>query len=131
MRLFFIIALVVLSALTLTAADFAGIWKGSMETQMGNTEVVITVQQGTALAGQVKVAEFEGRIENAKVAGDNLSFEINIEHGKIAFEGTAAGDEMKLNVTGTQGNRHHLLDRRSVRGRRALHGRRVSDKGRA
>ena len=41
--------------------------------------------------------------------GDKISFEANIEPGKLAFEGTVAGDEMKLNMTGTQGTKYSLL----------------------
>src|SRR4051812_4839820 len=112
MRTLLIIAITAMATLSLMAADLAGTWKGSIETQMGNTEVLITVQPGTALAGKVQAGGYQGRIENAKVAGDKLSFEINIDPGKVSYEGVVAGDEMKLNVTGTQGDKYTLVCKR-------------------
>ena len=112
MRLFLIAGILATMALSLTAAGLAGTWKGSMETQMGTTGVTITITSGTGLAGRVTLDQFEGTIENAKVDGDKVSFVVNIEPGTIGFEGTAAGDEMKLNVTGTQGNKYSLVCKR-------------------
>jgi hypothetical protein len=108
MRLLWLFAASAILALTLNAADLAGTWKGSMETQMGAVEMAITFQAGPSLAGTVKSDQFEAPIEKAKLDGDKISFEINIEYGKVAFEGTVSGDEMKLAVTGTQGNKYPL-----------------------
>ena len=112
MRLLSIIAISAILALCLNAADLAGTWKGSMETQMGKTEVAITFRPGTALAGAVAIAEYQGQIEKAKSDGAKINFEINIDPGKLTFEGTVAGDEMKLNVTGTQGDKYLLTCKR-------------------
>jgi hypothetical protein len=112
MRLLLIVAITAMVTFSLNAADLAGTWKGSMETQIGNTEVTITLTPGAALAGRVKAGEYEAPIENAKLDGDKIYFEINIEPGKVTYEGTMASDEMKLNVTGTQGNRYSLVCKR-------------------
>ena len=112
MRLFLILAITALMTLTLNAADLAGTWRGSMDTQMGDTQVIITIQPGAALAGKVRAGEYEAAMENARLDGDKISFEINIEHGKVAYEGTVAGDEMKLKVTGTQGDKYSLVCKR-------------------
>ena len=112
MRLVLIVAIIAMVSFCLSAADLSGTWKGSMETQMGKTDVTITVTPGAALGGKVNVGEYEAPIEKAKVDGDRLAFEINIEHGKVAFEGTAGGDEMKLTVTGTQGDKYSLICKR-------------------
>jgi hypothetical protein len=104
--------LLLMVTLTLTAADLAGTWKGSMETQMGATEVTITIQPGAALAGKVKAGEYEAPIEKAKLDGNKISFEMNVEPGKVMYEGTVTGDEMKLNVTGTQGDKYSLICKR-------------------
>ncbi len=112
MRLLSILALTAMAALTLNAADLTGAWKGSMETQMGATEVTITIQPGAALAGKVKAGEYEARIENAKLEGSKIYFEMSIEPGKVTYEGTVTGDEMKLNVTGTQGDKYSLICKR-------------------
>ncbi len=112
MRLCLTVAIAAMMILTLAAAAVAGTWKGSMETQVGPVEATITIQAGAELAGTVKLAEFEGKIEKAKLEGDKISFEINIQHGTISFAGTVSGDEMKLNVTGTTGNKMTLIAKR-------------------
>jgi hypothetical protein len=112
MRLCLIVAIAAMMTLTLTAADFAGTWKGTMETQMGPVEATITIQAGAALAGNVKIGEFEAKIEKANLEGDKISFEINIQYGTVSFAGTVSGDEMKLNVTGTTGNKMTLIAKR-------------------
>ncbi len=112
MRLLSLAALAALMTCVAVAASLAGAWKGSMDTQMGAVEVTITIQPGASLAGKVNIGQYEGAIEKGKVDGGNISFEINIEPGKIAYEGTVAGDEMKLKVTGTQGNQYALLCKR-------------------
>ena len=112
MKLLSIIAIVTMATFSLNAADLAGTWKGSMETQMGKTDVTITLTQGAVLAGKVKVGDYEAPIEKAQLAGDKLAFEMNIEHGKIAFEGTAGVDEMKFTVSGTQGDKYTLVCKR-------------------
>ena len=94
------------------ASDLIGTWKGTMDTQMGPVETTIVVQAGPALAGSVKVSEYEGKIEKGKIDGAKISFEINIERGTISYEGTVAGDEMKLNVIGTTGNEMTLVAKR-------------------
>jgi hypothetical protein len=117
MKLPLVLALGAIAALTLAAADVAGVWKGSMETQLGDTEVVITIEPGATLTGKVQAGQYEAPIENGKLAGDRISFEINIDPGKVVYEGTVSGDEMKLNVTGTQGNKYELICKREKRAR--------------
>ena len=94
------------------AADLAGVWKGTMETQMGAVENTITIEPGPALAGKVQLATYEGRIEKGKLDGDSIAFEITIEPGTIAYAGTVKGDEMRLEVTGTRGDKMALVAKR-------------------
>ncbi len=96
------------------AADVnvVGVWKGSMDTQMGAVENIITIQSAAPLAGTVKAGQYEGKIEKGKLEGEKISFEMTIEYGTVAYEGTVSGDEMKLNVTGTTGNKMTLLAKR-------------------
>ena len=112
MKLLLIIAIVSLVTFSLNAAELAGTWQGSMETQMGKTDVTITLTQGAGVAGKVKVGDFEASIEKAQGDGNKLAFEINIEHGKVAFDGTVGADEMKFTVTGTQGDKYSLVCKR-------------------
>ena len=104
-----LVALAAMMTFSLSAADLTGTWKGSMNTQAGNTQVVLTIQPGSTLAGKVQLAEYEGSIQNGNLAGDKISFETTIEHGKVSFEGTVATDQMELNVVGTQGDRYKLI----------------------
>ena len=94
------------------AADLAGVWKGTMETQIGPAETTITIEAGSALAGKVQVMTYEGRIEKGTVDGEKISFEVSIEPGTIAYAGTVKGDEMTLEVTGTRGDKMSLVARR-------------------
>lgn len=112
MKLLWMLGMTLIAALTLQAADLAGNWKGSMETQMGATEVTIAIQPGAALTGKVKAGDYEAPLEKGKLDGNKISFEMNIEHGKIAYEGTVTGDEMKLTVTGIQGDKYSLVCKR-------------------
>lgn len=112
MRLLLMMAVTAMVTLTLYAGIVAGTWKGSMDTQVGSTEVTITVQPGATLVGKVRVGDYEAPIENGKLDGDKISFEINIDPGKVTYAGTVAGDEMKLNVVGTQGTKYSLTCKR-------------------
>ena len=112
MRSFLIVALAAILALSLSAADVAGVWKGSIETQMGTLGITLTLQAGPGLAGDFKSDMAEGKIENGKVDGDKISFQVDTSYGKLGFEGTVAGDEMKLTMTGTSGNQYTLICKR-------------------
>src|SRR5438067_1547644 len=101
-----------MATFSLNATELTGTWKGSMETQMGKTDVTITLKPGAAFAGEVNIAEYVAQIEKARLDGDRLAFEINIEHGKVGFDGTVGGDEMKFTVTGTQGDKYSLICKR-------------------
>jgi hypothetical protein len=108
MRLLSAMILILAAVLAVNAAEISGIWKGTMETQGGAMETTIALQDGPGVAGTVQIGEMGGKIENGKMEGDRISFEINISYGKVAFEGTVAGEEMKLAVTGTTGNKYSL-----------------------
>lgn len=112
MRLLLIMAMAAMSTFAVYAADLAGTWKGSMETQMGTTDITISIQPGAALAGSVKAGEYEAAIEKGKVDGEKISFEMSIGPGKVVYEGTVDEDQMKLNVTGTQGDKYSLVCKR-------------------
>ncbi len=89
-----------------------GVWKGAMDTEMGSVDNAITIDTAAPLAGKVTVGEYQGKIEKGTLDGDKIAFQITIQYGTIAYEGTVAGDEMKLNVTGTTGNKMTLVAKR-------------------
>ena len=108
MRLLLIVAIVAFAAFGLNAAEVAGTWKGAMETPMGKVDVTVTFQPGSPLTGKVQAGEYEAPIEKATLDGDKIHFEMNIQPGKVVYDGTVARAEMKLNVTGTQGDTYSL-----------------------
>jgi hypothetical protein len=112
LRLLSLLVIAAMMTFSLSAADLAGTWKGSMQTQIGETQVILTIQPGSGLAGKVKLGDYDGVIEKGKVAGDKISFETTVEPGQLTFEGTVAADQMNLNVTGTQGNQYTLVCQR-------------------
>jgi hypothetical protein len=116
MRPYLIVAIAAMMTFTLNAADVAGTWKGTMGTQIGPMETTITIQPGAVLAGSVKITVFiavlEGKIEKAKLEDNKISFTSNMQNGTLSYDGTVSGDEMKLNVTGTTGNKLTLIAKR-------------------
>jgi hypothetical protein len=112
MKLLLMLAIAAIASFSLNAADVAGSWKGSMDTQIGAMDLTITFQPGATLAGKVKAGEYQGAIEKARLDGDKISFETSIDPGTLVFEGTVAGDEMKLNMTGTQGAKYSVVCKR-------------------
>ena len=112
MRVILMMAMAAMMAFTLNAADLVGTWKGSMETQGGPTDVTITIQPGATVSGKVTAGGYEGAIEHGKSEGDKISFVVKIDPGTVAYEGSVAGNEMRLNVTGTQGHKYTLICKR-------------------
>jgi hypothetical protein len=103
-----------LFGVTPRAADVnvVGVWKGSMDTQMGAIENAITIQTAAPLAGTVKVGDYQAKMENASLDGEKIAFQITIEPGTVTYAGNVSGDEMKLTVTGTTGNIMSLVAKR-------------------
>ena len=100
------------TAAQVPAPDVKGVWKGTMETQMGTVETIITIDAVSPLAGRVQLAEYTGAIERGVLDGQKIAFQTTIQPGTITFEGTVAGDQMNLNVTGTTGNKMTLIAKR-------------------
>ena len=114
LRVVTLAALCSVFAAAVQAADVnvVGVWKGTMDSQMGAVDNTITIDTASPVAGKVTVGEYQGKIENGRLDGDKIAFQITIEHGAVAYEGTVAGDEMKLTVTGTTGNKMALVAKR-------------------
>jgi len=113
MRFAFILTAVLALAVAAFAADIAGTWKGTLETPMGPMEnTIVLAAAGASVTGSVKTDFFEAKVENGKLDGDKVSFEINVEFGKLVYEGTLAGDDLKLNVTGPDGSKIPLIAKR-------------------
>jgi hypothetical protein len=92
-------------ALPVYAGDLTGIWKGKLETAMGTLASTITLQMTDAkLTGSVKTELYEAKIENIELKGDRISFITDTDFGKLYYEGTVTSEELKLQVTGYDGN---------------------------
>jgi hypothetical protein len=94
------------------APDARGVWRGTMDTQMGAVETTITIDSVSPLAGTVHLADYTARMEKGVLDGRKIAFAITIEPGTITYEGAVGADEMRLNVTGTTGNKMTLVARR-------------------
>src|SRR5215212_12137179 len=91
-------ALFAITALTASAADISGNWKGTAEGPNGAIERTFTFKQdGAKLTGETN-SQFTGKstIADGKVEGDAISFTITAnfqgEERKIAYKGKIAGD---------------------------------------
>jgi hypothetical protein len=113
MRSMMMLALAALLTVSQAAAvNVAGTWKGTVDTQMGAMVIAITIQEGSGVAGTIETSMVSGKIENGKLDGNHISFELNSEMGKLTFDGTVAGDEMKLTMVGPSGNKYALNAKR-------------------
>ena len=93
------VILILFAALAAFAADVAGTWKGSMETPMGTTETSATLKvDGKTVTGTMNFMGSDQKIQNGKLDGDKISFEVPTEMVTIAYKGTVSGDEMKLTM---------------------------------
>ncbi len=89
-------------AFTASAADVVtGTWKGTVDTPGGTFEnTFIFKAEGGTLTGTLQGGPGgELKIEEGKVDGNNVSFAVNMEFGKLSYTGAVNGDDLKLKVT--------------------------------
>jgi hypothetical protein len=109
-----LLALVMTVAMSVVAlaADVTGKWVGSVEGPNGPIELTYEFKaDGEALTGSVSSAMGTQEISNGKVAGDVLSYEVNLEGGKITHTAkvSAAGDEITITATGDWGSVEYVV----------------------
>jgi hypothetical protein len=113
MKITILIILAISLVPPILAADVSGTWKGTMDTPMGAMENTIILKvDGSNLNGTVKTDFFESKIENAKIDGNNISFEITLDFGKLVYAGALQADQLKFDVTGPDGNKTPLICKR-------------------
>ncbi len=94
-----------LCALTASAADFAGTWKGSLETPNGAMENTFVFKtDGDKLTGTVSMGDFgDAEISEGKVDGDNLAFAVvrsfNGNEIKLLYKGTLKDGQITVTVS--------------------------------
>ena len=88
--------------LAAAAADVVtGTWKGAVETPGGRFEIAFILKaEGNTLTGTLQGGDGrEFKIEEGKVDGNNVSFVVNGEFGKLSYAGAVDGDDLKLKMT--------------------------------
>ena len=96
------LCLVLIAALNVLGAEVSGVWKATAEGPQGQLERTFTFKaDGSKLSGET-VSQMMGKsaIENGKVDGDNLSFQIKVKFQDqemvIQYKGSVNGDTIKL-----------------------------------
>lgn len=94
------------------AGDVTGKWVGSVDTPNGPIELTFEFKaEGDALTGNVTSAMGSQPLNNGKVAGDVLTFDVALEGGTITHEAkvNAIGDEIAIKATGDWGTVEYVV----------------------
>lgn len=101
-------------ALCALAADISGKWTGQV--QRGNNTIETTFEfhvSGETLAGTVTDRNSTMKIEDGKISGDTLTFQVETQRGKRTFKGTVTGNEIKFRREGGQNPSEFVAKRAS------------------
>jgi osmotically-inducible protein OsmY len=99
-----LLCLMALGALTASAADISGNWKGTADTPNGTVERTFVFKvDGHKLTGETTSNMFgKSTIEDGQVDGDNVTFSITVNvqgnEGKVTYKGKVEGDTIKFTV---------------------------------
>jgi hypothetical protein len=107
-----ILALLLMSSLTVYAADVNGTWQGTMETPFGEMENTVILKFDSLkqkLTGRVKSEMFDEKIKKASLKDDKVTFIIDIGFGIMTYEGLLSENELKFKVIGPDGNPTELI----------------------
>jgi hypothetical protein len=105
MRMKWLLFAFLLFAFTAWGADVSGTWKGTAQTPNGTVERTFVFKvDGNKLTGETSSDMFgKSVIEDGKVDGDNISFNITVNvqgtEGKVNYKGVVQGDEIKFTAT--------------------------------
>jgi hypothetical protein len=94
------------------AADVTGKWVGSVETPNGPLELTYELKaDGETLTGTVASAMGSLPINNGKIVGDTLTFDVDLEGSKINCEAklNTAGDEIAVKASGDWGVSEYVV----------------------
>ena len=93
----FAIAAITVMAL---AADVSGKWSGQVPSRGEAAAATFTFKvDGDKLTGTMTSPQGEVSLQEGKVSGDQISFSTTGGNAKILFQGTVAGNEMKMTRT--------------------------------
>lgn len=105
---------VVLAASTgwLRAADVDGTWRGAVDTPNGPMELTFVFEaEGESLSGTVGSEMGQLPIENGKLNGEVLTFDVNVNGSIITHEARHSGDEITIKATGDWGTTEYVVTR--------------------
>ena len=97
-----LLALVLLGALVVHAADVTGKWTAEVPSRGGELRDTTFVfkQDGAKLSGTMTGPQGDIAIQNGKVEGDSISFDTTLSFGgnevKILYKGTVSDNEIKF-----------------------------------
>jgi hypothetical protein len=100
------------------AADVDGKWKATYESPDGQKRdsTFDFKADGSTLNGTVSSARGETKIQDGKVEGDNITFNVvrnfNGQDFKIGYKGKLAGDEIKMTVSFGQDRTFDMVAKR-------------------
>ncbi len=100
------VALMVLSATLVFAADVTGAWSGAVNGPNGDFQLTFTFKQdGAKLTGNVNGPQGAPLdMTNGKVDGNNISFDVSFNGTTIHHSGVVNGDEIKLTTKSDDAN---------------------------
>ncbi len=111
-QLVLLFSLLVMTAMSVFAADVTGKWVGEAGGK-GAPPNFTFKQDGSTLTGSTSGRGGEVQISNGKVDGDNISFEVTREFNgntmTTKYSGTVSGNTMKLTMETARGNREITL----------------------
>jgi hypothetical protein len=97
-----LVACFAITAITVTvsAADVSGKWSGQVPSRGEAMAATFTFKvDGDKLTGTMTGPQGEISLQEGKVSGDQISFTTIGGNAKIQFQGTIAGNEMKMTRT--------------------------------
>ncbi len=105
MKTGWLLFLIAALALTASAADITGTWKGSADTPNGTVERTFHFKvDGHTLTGDTVSNMFgKSAIQDGKVDGDDVSFTLTVtveaNENKVHYSGKISGDTIKFTVS--------------------------------
>jgi hypothetical protein len=99
LRTLVIAALLLVALGTAFAADVAGKWTGEMPGRQAGQVTFVFKVEGDKLTGTITGPQGEAALQDGKVSGDTISFSTAGQNAKILFQGTVAGDQIKMTRT--------------------------------
>ncbi|MFA6085325.1 hypothetical protein [Mucilaginibacter sp.] len=101
--------------LAATFADIAGTWTGDLKMTDGNTiPLSYTFKaDGEKLTGTANSPQGEVAIENGKIAGDAITFTVNVQGMEIPHTGKCYPDSIAMNIQVGDDHLHSKLVRKA------------------